>query len=162
MKKFILPRMSRAFSAIALIALTACPYGGPHGDQSQNAPAKTSTTTSNPRAGEDRSATANPVLPPQSAPAAPPEPTRVELTEYSILIPPTLTPGHQRFTIVNSGTQSHNFVVEGNGASAKLPENLPRGDTTQMELDLKPGTYTVWCPVDGHRGKGMQTTVTVK
>jgi hypothetical protein len=147
--------------AIALMALTACPYGGPHGDQSQNSPSKTTTTTVNPRAGEDRSATANPIVPPQGAPTALPE-TSVQLTEYSIVIPPSLTAGHQRFTIVNAGKQNHNFVIEGNGVSAKLPQDLMRGDSTNIEIDLRPGTYTVWCPVDGHRGKGMQSTITVK
>jgi len=34
--------------------------------------------------------------------------------------------------------------------------------TQALTWDLKPGTYTIWCPVDGHRAKGMQTTLTVK
>ncbi len=82
--------------------------------------------------------------------------------EYSIVLPPAVTPGPQRFMIANAGKQNHSFVIEGNGMTAKLPDKVSRGDTTHLDLDLKPGTYTVWCPVDGHRAKGMQTTLVVK
>ncbi|MEO8034869.1 MAG: hypothetical protein ABI837_10600 [Acidobacteriota bacterium] len=53
-------------------------------------------------------------------------------------------------------------MVEGNGAQIKLPNELTRGDTVTIAVDLKPGTYTVWCPVEGHKGKGMTATFTVK
>jgi plastocyanin len=157
--------------AIALIALTACPYGGPHRDESQNSPPKSSTTATNPRVGADETGHAsnmNPIVPPQTAmpssriaPAASPE-TNVELTEYSIHMPQTLTAGPQHFRITNSGKQNHNFVITGNGVQAELPNDLTRGDSSDVTVDLKPGTYTVFCPVDGHRSKGMQTTLNVK
>ena len=126
--------------AVALVALTACPYGGPKGDVSRNTPAQTTTTIN------------------RSTPVD----TNVELTDYAIRIPATMPAGHQRFRIVNSGKENHNFVITGNGVSAQLPDDLSRGDSTEIAVDLKPGTYTVFCPLDGHRGKGMETTVTVK
>ena len=129
-----------AVLAVLFAGLTACPYGGPKGDVSQNAPSKTTTTTTG---------------------GAEPT-TNVELSEYAIHIPPTLTAGPQRFRIVNTGKENHNFVITGNGVSAQLPDDLARGDATEIAIDLKPGTYAVFCPVDGHRGKGMETTVTVK
>lgn len=151
-----------------LVALTACPYGGPHRDVSQNSPSKSSTVATNPRAGESSTNPMNPIVPPQKdmpgnriAPAATAE-TNVELTEYEIRMPDTINAGHERFRIVNSGKENHNFVITGNGVSAQLPNDLTRGDTTDIAMDLKPGTYTVFCPVDGHRGKGMQRTLTVK
>lgn len=153
--------------AVLFAALTACPYGGPKGDVSQNSPSKTTTTTTNSRAGADRSSSMNPVTPvnkdiPSKRPGEVAEFfANVELTEYAIHIPPVLVAGHERFHIVNAGKESHNFVITGNGVSAQLPDDLPRGDTNDVVIDLKPGTYTVFCPVDGHRGKGMQTTVTV-
>jgi plastocyanin len=157
--------------SIALLALTACPYGGPHRDQTQNAPAKSSTSATNPRVGASETGHAaemNPIAPPQNgmpgsriAPAASPE-TNVELTEYAIHMPQTLSAGPQHFKITNSGKQNHNFVVMGTGVSAQLPDDLTRGDSADITVDLKPGTYTVFCPVDGHRSKGMETTITVK
>ena len=86
----------------------------------------------------------------------------VELTEYSIRMPQTLAAGPQSLTIVNGGKEMHSFQIEGNGVQMRLPADLPRGDSSKIDLDLKPGTYTIWCPVDGHKGKGMTTTVTVQ
>lgn len=154
-----------AVCSIFLLALTACPYGGPHRDESQNSPPKTSTTATNPRVGASETSHAkdmNPIVPPQTPPPAAGPETDVELTEFAIHMPQTLSAGRQNFKITNSGKQNHNFVITGTGVSAQLPDDLSRGDSTNITVDLKPGTYTVFCPVDGHRGKGMQTTVTVK
>jgi plastocyanin len=160
-----------AVCSILLLTLTACPYGGPHRDQSQNSPPKSSTSATNPRVGASETGHANdmnPISPPQNtaqgtqpAPAAGPQ-TAVELTEFAIHMPQTLNAGPQHFKITNSGKQNHNFVITGTGVSAQLPDNLSRGDSTDITVDLKPGTYVVFCPIDAHRSKGMQTTVTVK
>ena len=64
--------------------------------------------------------------------------------------------------IVNSGKENHSFEMEGNGIHVKLPEPLSRGNTATLDVDLKPGTYNVYCPVDGHKGKGMSIRVTVR
>lgn len=55
----------------------------------------------------------------------------------------------------------HGLVIEGNGKQVKLPSDLSRGDRSTLTVDLRPGTYTAWCPVDGHKGKGMTATFTV-
>ena len=55
------------------------------------------------------------------------------------------------FHIANAGKETHNFVIEGNGVSEKLGADLPRGDDTNLSIDLKAGTYTIYCPVDKHR-----------
>ena len=102
----------------------------------------------------------NPVAPPASA-AVDAQP-RLELNEYEIRVPDTLTAGHHSFTVVNSGKTNHSLIIEGNGTRTALPSQLPRGDSAQLEVDLKAGTYTFYCPVDGHRGKGMTRTVTVQ
>ncbi len=108
----------------------------------------------------DNRAKMNPVAPPNSA-AANAQP-RLELNEYEIRMPDTLAAGHHSFTVVNSGKQNHSLVIDGNGAHTALPQQLMRGDSTQLDVDLKPGTYTFYCPVDGHKGKGMTRTVTVQ
>ena len=86
----------------------------------------------------------------------------VQLLEYEIRMPDTLTAGAQRLRIANAGHDPHSFAIEGPGLSQQLGSRLTRGDTTELAVTLQPGTYTVWCPVDEHRGKGMQRTVTVK
>ena len=134
-----------------------------------NNPSQSTTNVADPRTttGEN-SSTMNPVMPPQQeapgsqAAGAATTSQRVELNEYSIRMPPSLTPGQQSFTIVNGGKEIHSFEIEGNGVRARLPSDLPRGDSAKLELDLKPGSYDVWCPVEGHRAKGMSTTITVR
>ena len=110
----------------------------------------------------------NPITPPakempsQRTPLAATTPIEVQLTEYQIQMPDTVSAGVHTFHIANAGKETHSFAIEGNGVSEKLGlGNLPRGDTTNLSIDLKPGTYTIFCPVDGHRGKGMQRTLTV-
>lgn len=108
----------------------------------------------------DNRAKLSPILPPNSNAASPQ--VRIELNEYEIRMPDTLAAGHHSFTVVNSGKANHGLIIEGNGTPAALPSQLTRGDSATLEVDLKPGTYTVYCPVDGHRGKGMTRTVTVQ
>lgn len=76
-------------------------------------------------------------------------------------MPETIAAGHQTFHIANAGKRNHNFAIEGNGISQKLASDLPRGDTTELTVDLKPGNYVVYCPVDQHRSRGMERRITV-
>jgi plastocyanin len=142
--------MKYALSLFALALLAGCPGNQPM-DASQAGPAKTSTTTLSPR---------TPVT--TTRIAAPGNPSvDVELLEYQIRMSDTLAAGKQTFRIANGGHEQHGFAIEGPGVSKQLANNLTRGDTAELEVTLQPGTYTVWCPVDGHRGKGMQRTITV-
>lgn len=87
----------------------------------------------------------------------------VSLTEFAIDMPATLPAGPVVFTIGNDGSAPHNFVVEGNGVDGRLPARIAPGTTATLELDLPPGTYTVYCPVGAgaHRAQGMELTLTV-
>jgi len=154
--------------AIAAVLLAACP-GDRRTDESRSGPAQTSTTTRNPQAVPENSTAMNPITPPQTAMpstraggSATAPTIDVQLTEYEIRMPDSLTAGPQHFRISNGGKQTHNFVIEGPGISQKLASDLSRGDTTEMTVNLPAGSYTIYCPVDGHRGKGMQRTVVVR
>jgi len=100
-----------------------------------------------------------------ATPAAAGEPQLVDvsLTEFAIDMPTTLPAGKVRFNVTNNGTIPHSFVLEGEGISKRLANNVPPGGSAKLNADLKPGTYTVYCPVgDGaHRAKGMEVTLTV-
>ena len=152
----------RAVVAVGIaLLLTACPGNQKGQDESQNSPSKTSTTTANPQAVPENSTAMNPVTKSQAGRAAT-IPIPVQLTEYEIQMPDTISAGVHTFEIANAGTMNHNFAIEGNGVSEKLGDVLSRGNTTYLSIKLAAGTYTVFCPVDGHRGKGMQRTITVK
>jgi uncharacterized cupredoxin-like copper-binding protein len=151
--------MRRAVLVFALFAL-ACPQGSVE-------PSKTSTTTVNPQAVPENSTRMNPVTESSkdsggnrvtSAEVA----VQVDLTEYAINMPDTLAAGKQQLQITNHGKEQHSFVIEGTGVHQQLPGNLTGGGTGTLDVDLKPGTYEVYCPVDEHKGKGMHRTITVK
>ena len=104
---------------------------------------------SRPRSGEDNRARMNPVVPPNQdmpskrAGAVTPVQTRVDLGEYDIRMTDTLQAGPQSFLVAHGGTMNHSLAIEGNGVNAALPQALPRGDTATLNVDMKPGTYTV-------------------
>jgi plastocyanin len=150
----------------AVLLLAGCP-GGRGQDESQVSPPRNSTAPQNTQAVPENSASMNPVAPPHKelpgnrAPAAT-SVVQVQLIEYEIRMPDTLPAGHTTLQITNGGKLNHNFAIEGPGVQMKLSSDLTRGDSQQLDVNLHPGTYTVYCPVDGHRGKGMQRTLTVK
>jgi uncharacterized cupredoxin-like copper-binding protein len=157
----------RSYSVIllSLLALAACKK---EADYSQATPPQTTTATGNPQQVPENSSSMNPVVPPQtSLPSSRPAPAaaaqaQVDLLEYSIHMQPSYAAGSQTFAVANAGKENHGLVIEGNGTQVKLPNDLARGDRSTLTIDLKPGTYTAWCPVDGHKGKGMTTTFTVR
>ena len=159
--------MRAAVAIVAAFLLAGCP-GGRGEDSSQNSPTRNSTTTMNTQAVPEKSGRMNPVVPPEKElptnriPAAATNTVQVQLTEYEIKMPDTLAAGHQTLQITNAGKLNHNFAIEGPGVQTKLASDLTRGDSQQIALDLKRGIYNVYCPVDGHRGKGMRRSVVVK
>jgi uncharacterized cupredoxin-like copper-binding protein len=56
----------------------------------------------------------------------------------------------------------HNMTIQ-QGTSGPVLGATPtfQGGTKTLTLDLKPGTYTFYCSVPGHRAAGMQGTLTV-
>jgi plastocyanin len=62
----------------------------------------------------------------------------------------------------NGGKVAHALDVDGPNGLVELDGRLEPGESATLEADLdKPGTYAMYCPLDGHRGKGMQGTITV-
>ncbi len=55
---------------------------------------------------------------------------------------------------------SHGIAVEGNGVDQDGPTVQPGGKLTDT-LTLKPGTYSFYCPVPGHKQAGMKGTLVV-
>jgi plastocyanin len=69
--------------------------------------------------------------------------------------------GQVTLTAKNPQSTQHNIAVEGNGLDQK-GNIVSNGGTSKVTVDLKPGTYTFYCSVDGHRQAGMQGKLTVK
>jgi uncharacterized cupredoxin-like copper-binding protein len=85
----------------------------------------------------------------------------VNLTEYTIGMSTQIGSGPTVFRVMNAGRNKHNFRVEGNGTASQLTGDLEPGESEDLLIDLKPGTYQIYCPIDGHRGKGMARELTV-
>jgi uncharacterized cupredoxin-like copper-binding protein len=98
---------------------------------------------------------------PASRPSAAGPIQQVDLIEYRVNMPDTLPAGKVSFHVENAGKEDHGFEIEGNGIEQKT-NILKRGDQEALDVELRPGTYTVYCPVKGHREKGMRRVVVVK
>lgn len=73
----------------------------------------------------------------------------------------TGTAGPVTFKMQNKSSVQHDLVVTGPGVNGKTPIESG-GGTGQFTATLKPGKYTFFCSVDGHRAAGMQGTIVVK
>jgi plastocyanin len=61
----------------------------------------------------------------------------------------------------NPQPTGHNIAIQGNGVDQKGPV-IQNGATSKVSVNLKPGTYTFYCSVPGHREGGMVGKLTVK
>jgi len=61
----------------------------------------------------------------------------------------------------NPSAIPHNVVIEENGKELSGFEPISEGEESET-AELKPGTYTFFCSVPGHREAGMEGTLTVK
>jgi uncharacterized cupredoxin-like copper-binding protein len=64
------------------------------------------------------------------------------------------------FNLRNDGQFPHNIAIDGRDGSV-FPDNLTAGQSASATVNLPAGTYTFYCPVDGHRDRGMVGTLTV-
>jgi len=56
----------------------------------------------------------------------------------------------------------HDVAIEDKGGKTVGKTDLISEEETSTTVDLKPGTYTFYCTVPGHREAGMEGTLTVK
>ena len=73
----------------------------------------------------------------------------------------TATAGPVTIKSENPQSTQHDIAIEGNGLNDK-GEVVGSGGVSQFQADLKPGTYTFFCSVPGHREGGMEGKLTVK
>jgi uncharacterized cupredoxin-like copper-binding protein len=70
-----------------------------------------------------------------------------------------------KVTIVMTNPQTsgvpHGIGVQGQGVDKDGAVVAP-GSTSTVQVTLKPGTYTYYCPVPAHKAAGMKGTLTVQ
>ena len=99
--------------------------------------------------------------------------TRVTVTEreYKLTLSVTgkvmpashsFTPGAYVFVAVDRGKVAHSLAISGPGIKLKrIPGTVKPGSSRTLAVTLKQGAYKLWCPVPGHAGLGMHTTMRV-
>jgi uncharacterized cupredoxin-like copper-binding protein len=88
---------------------------------------------------------------------------QVKETEFK-LQPSEITldkPGTYVFRAVNSGDTDHALEIEGEGIEEET-EVIEPGQSAELRVTLKAGSYELYCPVDGHAEQGMEGKLTVK
>ena len=114
----------------------------------------------------DDGATTTTAAPAETAPAAAKPAKQVVVHETEYRLDPARAAGGDvglvSIKIVNDGKVAHALAVDGPNGEVELDGRVEPGATATLEADLdKPGTYTMYCPLDGHRAKGMSGTITV-
>ncbi len=146
-------RILLAASAVTALALAGCGSSSSSTSSSSTAPAAPTSTAA----------------PASSTPAAP-----ATAVASAVLIAAnpsgslmfttdklTAKAGKVTIKFTNSSPLNHNFTLA--TASGTMLGATPTftGGTKTLTLDLKPGTYTYYCSVPGHRMAGMQGTLVV-
>jgi plastocyanin len=73
----------------------------------------------------------------------------------------SLEPGSYTFHVVNDGSTVHALEIEGPSGEVETGDLQP-GESADLDVDLsEPGEYEIYCPVDDHKGMGMEGTITV-
>jgi plastocyanin len=98
-----------------------------------------------------------------SAPAgAALETVTVSETEFA-LKPSKITleeAGTYTLKAVNDGSVDHALEIEGEGGEGATDTIAP-GASAELTVELKAGTYELYCPIDGHADQGMKGSVSV-
>jgi plastocyanin len=86
----------------------------------------------------------------------------VRMTEFQLALPQhNLAPGTYTFTAVNAGQTEHALEIAGPDVAGKRTPIVEPGQSAKLTVTLEPGSYEMYCPVDGHKGEGMDTNLTV-
>jgi uncharacterized cupredoxin-like copper-binding protein len=60
-----------------------------------------------------------------------------------------------KLVMANPSSFPHAIAVEGHGID-KEGKTVKKGGTSRVTVKLRKGTYTFYCPVDGHEAAGMK------
>ncbi len=84
-------------------------------------------------------------------------------SEYKLsLSKQKLAPGMVTIVVTNKGKLAHSLSISGPGLKKRLfAGTIAPGSSRTATVKLKAGSFTLWCPVDGHAGLGMKTTLKV-
>ncbi len=111
--------------------------------------------------------TSTPAPPPAPSEIAPPSVPHVQITavEYSFTLSRTTVPqGKVVLQFVNHGQDEHNLnaAPAGEGPLAGALPNTLAGEVRNLSVELRSGSYTLFCSLPEHERKGMRATLQVE
>lgn len=114
----------------------------------------------------DDSDTTTTAAPAEDTPSVPKASKQLVVRETEFKLDPARANGGDEglvtIKVVNDGKAAHALAVDGPNGLVELDGRIEPGASATLEADLdKPGTYAMYCPLDGHRGKGMTGTIAV-
>lgn len=74
----------------------------------------------------------------------------------------TAKAGPTTLEVNNEQSVPHDVALEDDAGEQIAATEVVTDDTSSTEVDLKPGKYTFYCSVPGHREAGMEGTLTVE
>ena len=85
--------------------------------------------------------------------------TKIVVTEreFRIVFAPTKVPaGPATLLVRNAGKFPHALALSGPGVVKAHTTTIAPGKTATLNVTLKAGTYSAWCPVGNHAARGMK------
>lgn len=83
-------------------------------------------------------------------------------TEFTITLSTTkFTAGTYTFVAKNTGNAPHALEIDGPGVSDRKTTTNSGGASSAVTVTLQRGSYELYCPVDSHKGKGMDLHIAV-
>ena len=146
-----MPRISAlSLVAVALaLGLAACGGSSSSSTSSSSAPAPSSSSTSSSASGTSGGGS---TIKDAADPSG-----QLKFTSSTL----TASAGKATIDFTNSSSVPHNMtIVDSSGKQVGATPTFS-GGTKSFTADLKPGKYTFYCSVPGHRQAGMQGTLTV-
>jgi plastocyanin len=140
-----------SISVLALVgslSLVACGSS----NNSTSTTAATPTTNATPAAGGGGGGGASSTLNVEA------DPTALAYTQDSL----STKAGSVTVDFKNPSTLAHNVTIQDSNGQDVGNTDTISSSTASTTVNLKPGTYTFFCSVDGHEAAGMKGTLTVK
>jgi plastocyanin len=145
------------------------PTSLPKGPSGGSPPAPTTPVAPSATPGSGNSSSGPVVAPPATESSGTAAPAHVEVTAEDsgafrfVLSRPTVPAGTVIIEFVNHGQDEHNlYAVESlvGSLAGSIPNTIP-GAHPRLMLDLRPGSYTLFCSLADHEAKGMKATLVV-
>jgi plastocyanin len=83
-------------------------------------------------------------------------------TEFKLsLSTGSFSPGRYVFKGVNNGRIAHSLEITGPGVDHAVTRPLQPGQSADLDVTLRAGSYDLFCPIDSHKSLGMNAEITV-